>query len=103
MTMDIYLTGETLYAPLDEGTSVGYADVYFDGVWVQTVELVTSFPVDRSGWLYFWYTVAQVLFTEATLIVLGLFVIVAGVLWLVALHHRKKHPIRDDADLDSLK
>lgn len=100
MTLDVHLTDVPLYAPLKAGVPVGYADVYFDGQLIRQVDLVTSFAVEQSRWLYFWYTVRQALFTEATLIVLGLAGAAAGILALIAFHHKKRHPIRDDADLD---
>ncbi|MBO5110956.1 MAG: D-alanyl-D-alanine carboxypeptidase [Clostridia bacterium] len=101
MTLDVHLTDETLYAPLDEGTPVGYADVYFDGACIARVDLVTAYPMAQSQWLYFWFTVRQVLMTRGTLAVLILAAVAAGMGFLLALRYRHRHIPHDDADLDA--
>ena len=100
VTIELHLTEEELYAPLEKGTAVGYADVYFDGAWLKQVELVTAFSVDQSEWLYFWYTVEEALTTDAVWVVVGFGAFAVAVFWLMHRLYRRRHSIQDDADLD---
>ena len=99
MRVDVTMADCVYYAPLPAGTAVGYADVYFDGEWLERVELVTGHPVEQSNWLYFWHTVSEVLLADGTLILLGLACAAGGLILALSIRHRR-HVSRDDTDLN---
>ena len=94
LTYDLHLTQESFVAPVEKGTLVGTADIYYAEKKIGTLNLVAGDTVKADFWLVLWDWLVKFVTSEFMLVVYCVLAVavIGFVVWVIILNSGKKKP-----------